>query len=612
MVDEGFDVEDFLERAYRRDGKMIELKKRYSTSPSAKPSPIVKNLINNNSEDQTSRMSHNPRNDKQEEITYPPLSPLAEETDVEPSVCPDDEMSYDVENKSEMVTFDDDNQLNYSSDLSIECDNDESDVYRAKLVYADSSPKRTHVEVIPPISNYQTPIKSHQSSSIPFSQISPRKRTHSVPQPSLHDYQQPRQQPSISSQDTISTTSTEPNEPKITTTTTTSSQSLPEVTDIEQSIKALKIKVERAEQNRTQLKKAVECSKYGSKEHIEAARLLQIAEIEHLNYTNYMAMFKQGLRKKTDSLGSIKISSIRLKVSNKLRNDLAEDSVFHYFFCIASCGTEVKATHIMDTNDIKCQDLKAYIQFKDKITFAQLQPDFTVKVEVFELIISQPLPKLLLRLTPSKKSKITRESHFRRVGSMKLTLSDRDVKYKNLVQWSKLEESKYLERECKFEMELRPEQLPSKSGKLDIRSLNRSGCLRWDRFWVECSQAQIRFWKSQQDAEEGKKPNDILMLQDLCCQTALRLTPDDDLYRQNSFLIFTIQQVAGGEMSNLLQKVFEHQPTSKIVRHQFAAGSKEESLDWIAVINKSISCYREWHGTNPKIYTFEQIEEMFY
>lgn len=493
------------------------------------------------------------------DVTYPPLSPLPEE---DHSRSPVSELLDETSNAGDK---EDNLSLNYSTDLSLECDASE-EVYRAERVVCRSSP-----EQVSPQSSYRR-------------QLSPKKQVLQPTQLAPLQERQPEQK--------------------------TSSQSLPEISASEQSLRALQLKVERAEQTRTQLMKVVEISKYGSKEHIEAARLLQIAEVEHLSYTNYMAMFKQGIRKKTESLGSTSISGIRLKISSKLRNDLADDGVSHYFFCVLSCGTEVKATEIIDTDAIRRQDLKAYLQFQQRIVFNDLPPDFIIKLEVFELVTGQHLPKLLSRLTPSKKSKTTPESNFKRVGSLKLTLVDRDNYYKNLTQWSKQEESKYIERECKFLIELRPEQLPCKAGMLHVRCLDNGGRPDWSRFWVDLSNGLIKFWKSKQDALDGKKPNQILEFADLCSEKVQKLTPDDDLYRQNSFVLYSFQEVAGGEKDTLFQRVLKEDDKFKLVKHQLAAENKEDRDSWCTILDRSMQCFREWHG-QTKIFTIEQVKEIF-
>jgi len=508
-----------------------------------------------------------------DEVSYPPLSPLAEEDNETSGSLQEERRKVDShtdtkdENSSPSIP-----ELNYSSDLSLDCDTDE--VYRAEPILCQSSPETNQPQSI---SHYPV-------------QVSPRKQA-----PSASNHPNDRTVPLQERQSDQKATS---------------SQSLPSASTSEQTLQDLQLKVDRAEQTRTQLKKVVEISKHGSKEHIEAARLMQIAELEHLNLTNYAAMFKQGIRRRTESLGSIQITGLRLKISSKLRNDLADDSVSHYFFCIASCGTEVKATEIIDTNDIRRQDLKAHLQFKERISFIDLPPDFVVKVEVFELVVGQHLPKLLSRLTPSKKTKITPESYFKRVGSLKLTLADRDTCYKNLVQWSKLEESKYIERECKFHMELKPEQLPCKAGMLHVRCLDSEGRPDWSRFWVDLSSGLIRYWKSKQDALDQKKPNQVLSFTDLCSERVQKLTPDDDLYRQNSFVLYSIQQVTGGESENLFQRMFKEDPKLKLVKHQLAADNKEDRDAWCSVLDRSMQCFREWHG-KCKVFSIDEIKEIF-
>lgn len=520
-----------------------------------------------------------------EEFSYPPLSPLPEEGgEATPSpneTTRQDESSntdYRRENTSPASVSD----LNYSSDLSLDCDtintNTTNEVYRAEPVVCHSSPEQQ--------------LSTNQY--LPTRQASPRKTAPSF-EALHHHYHQEQPVPLQERQQ----------EQKA-----TSSHSLPSSLTDEQVIKDLKRKIERVEQAKSQLKKAVEISKHGSKEHIEAAKLLQITDHEHLAYTNHVAMLEKGVRKKAESLGSLKLSGIRLRISSKLRNDLAEDGVSHYFFCVASCGIDVKATEVVDTDDIRKQDLKAYLQFKERLSFADLPPDFVVKLEVFELVIGQQFPKLLSRLTPSKKSKITPDTNFKRVGSLRLTLADRDVSYKNLMQWSKHEESKYIEKECKFQMELRPEQLPTKAGMLHVRCLDGGGRPDWARFWVELSGGQVRFWKSKQDALDGKKPNQILEIKEICSESVQKLTPDDDLYRQNSFVIYTFQQVFGGEGDTLFQRILREDCKFKVVKHQLAAENKEDRDAWCTLLDKSMHCFREWHG-KAKIYSIEEAKEIF-
>lgn len=506
------------------------------------------------------------------EVSYPALSPLPEE-DSSPPDNLTNELHNDhsnTEDRAENVSPNG-SELDYSSDLSLQCDPTDV-VYRAEPIVCHASPE--HV-ISAQARTYPSPRKDLQTL------LAQESQANITPLQEL----QPEQKP-------------------------TSSQSLPSSSTVEQTIREFEIKVGRAEQTRTQLRKAVEVAKHGSKEHVEAARLLQIAELEHLTYTNQMVLFKQGLRKRTDSLGSITISDIKIKMSGKLRNDLADDGISHYFFCVASYGTDLKVTNMMNTNDIRRQDLKAYIHFKDTLQFPDLPPDFVVKLEVFELVTGQHLPKFLSRLTPSKRTKMTPESHFKRVGSLKLTLADRDLTHKNLYHWGEGEKSSYLERECKFHLQLKPEQLPVRSGMLHVRCLDSEGRPDWTRFWVDSSCGQVRFWQSRQDALDGKKPNITLEFRDICSEKVQKLTPDDDLYRQHSFVLYSYQQLAGGETSTLLQKILKDDGKFKVVKHQLAADSKEDRDSWAQILDQSLHCFREWYG-KTKIHSLDELKNIF-
>ena len=481
------------------------------------------------------------------EVTYPALSPFKEADDED-------------EDKANA----DEHDLNYSSDLSLDCA-EPVETFRAEPVICHSSPLQEIGQ------------QRQRATAPPLRQF--------LPPPEKPERERPdRDRPP-------------------------SSQSLPTAQSVKQVMENMKSRAQIANQAKSQLRKAVEVSKHGSREHIEAARLLQITENEHLCYSQRAAKLELGEYQKPDSFGSLKLSKIELRMSSRLRNDLGEEGVSHYFFCVASCGVDVKATEVVDTNSIKKQDVKAYIQFRENLTFEDLPPDFNLKLEVFELIIGQHLPKLLSRLTPSKKSKMSPDVTFKRVGSLKLTLADRKESYKKLTQWSENEKSKYIESECKFRIELRSEQLPSKSGLLHVRTLDQSGKPDWSRFWVELAGSQLKFWKYKQDSVDGKRPNQTIEIGEMCSESVQRLRPDDNLYRPNSFVMYTVLHMVGGEGDTLFQRKLKEDPKYKIMRHQLAAETKEERDSWCGHLDKSMSCFREWHG-NTRMYSLKDIDEM--
>lgn len=537
---------------------------------------FVNNLMARIKQRQTKLAGDNYGDSTSGDVSYPPLSPLPEEVSTINEEGDDDESNTldKVENVSPG-----DSDLNYSSDLSLECET-EPVVYRAEPVVTHRSPdniqlsptKQHHIQPAPRYATLRKPIPT-----------APQTPQHVEAQAPLHE-RQIEHKP-------------------------TSSQSLPGTTPTEISLKEFEQRASRAEQTKMQLRKAVEVSKRGTDEHIEAARLMLIAEKEHLSLTNCVANHKQGYRKNTDSLGSIVISNIHMRMSNRLRDELAEEGVHHFFLCIASYGPDVKATGIVNTNDIRRQDLKSYVMFKDTLSFCDLPPDFSIKLEIFELILGHQQHKLLSKLTPSKKTKIAPEG-FKRIGSMKLKLEDRNMCTKHLTQWSKLEESKYIERECKLHIELKPEQLPSKSGMLHVRFLDHNKRPDWSRFYVDSSNNQMCFWRSKQDAVDERKPNLVLEFRDLCSTTCQKLTPDDALYRQNSFVVYTYQQVCGGDEDTLFQRIMKDEPKYKIVKHQLAAENKEDRDSWCAVLDKSMQCFRQWHAIT-KIFSIPELDEIF-
>lgn len=511
------------------------------------------------------------------DVTYPPLSPLVEETPQSSRIFTDASMRTEDNDTTYNNNDDEDNcsvstqenisnkltELNYSSDLSLELE-PEDPIYRAEPVVCNSSPERPTTTV----SKFATPRKCH----VPSAQV-------------IAESPAPLQERQTD-QNNHNTQATE-----------------------QLTISELTLQVQQADQTRSQLKKVVELSKYGSKEHIEAARRLQLAEIKHLCYWDQMTLYKNGYRKKTECLGSIKISDVRIKMTAKLRNDLGQDEFSHYFFCVASCGIQIQPTEMVTTSEIVLQPLKTYIEFKQSLEFTAIPSDFSIKLEVFELVTGQALPKFLSRLTPSKRTKMTPEACFKRIGSLKLTLTDRDCNYKNLTRWTSNEESKYIDKECKFSMELKPEQLPHKLGMLDARFLD-NGKPIWRRYFVELFGAQVKFWNSKQDAKDGKKPNLIIDLKDICSDRIHKLIPNDDLYRKNTFMFYTYQQVASGEKDNLLQRIVGEDKRSKVVKHQLGADSREERESWCTVLDKSLFAFREWQG-RTRMFSPEKLNDIF-
>lgn len=595
-------LQGFMARAKQRQAKLAQINE------------IVANSATND-------------NQRPDDVSYPPLSPLPEEGTISPetlnttnNTTKDDTISDDEaddENLDENDDDDDDDDveeatgrkyyktrlatrnslatararppspsvLNYSSDLSLSFgqETNENDLHRAEPAICRSSPDR---EMRPP--PRPSPRKQlRMSKDIPLQQQYPQQQA--LPG---GDSIVPSAPPQGSQSGSLKN----------------SSQSLPEHSASDKIMKDLEIRLNRACKHRAQFKDLVELSDIGSKEHIEAARRLQVTETEHLCLTNFITLYGKGIRRKTESLGSVEVNSIHLKLTAKMRNDLAEKGIFHYFFCVASYGTDVKATEIINTEDIRRQDLKQYLQFKEKICFTNLPSDFAIKFEVFELIARPQATKFLSRLTPSKKSRITPE-YFRRIGSMKLSIGDRKSDKKNLTHFTSSEESKYLEKELRFTLKLKPEQLPYKSGMLNVRCLDHNWRPDWTRFWVELKDGWVRFWKSNQDAD-GKKPNLELELRIICTQSVQRLTPDDDLYRQHSFVFYSYQQVQGGDRDNLLQRILPNDPMFKIVKHQLAAENKEDRDSWCSILDKSMNCFREWNETE-KVYSIDELKEIF-
>lgn len=372
----------------------------------------------------------------------------------------------------------------------------------------------------------------------------------------------------------------------------------------------LRRKSERAEQTKLQLKKLVEVAKYGSKEHIEAAYKLQIADLEHKEYLKRAEMLRKNIPDKTKGLGSIKMSNIKLRISTVLRNDLAQEGVSHHFFCVAILGTEIKPSKIIDTDDIRRQGLKDYLRFREEIEFTDISAKFEIRFEVFELIVGSNSAKFLAKLTPSKKSRPTLESHFKRIGSMRLTLDDSNSSCKNLDQHGEYEKSRYIERSCKFDLEVKPEPLPKKGGMLSVRRLRGSGIPAWRRAWLDLSEGSIKFWNSKQDQLDGRKPNMVIQLRDVCSERVRIINPDEELCRKHSFALYTIQQITSGEGDTIFQRVLRHEPNYKLVFHQFSAGNKHDCDSWVHLLDKSLHCFREWRGQG-QIVPLEDIAKIF-
>uniref|UniRef100_A0A6G1SMG2 Actin-binding protein anillin n=1 Tax=Aceria tosichella TaxID=561515 RepID=A0A6G1SMG2_9ACAR len=485
------------------------------------------------------------------EVSYPPLSPLKEE---------------------ESVT----SELNYSSDLSLTFDGNENGIdndedgegdttatnfYRAEPVVCHSSPDRQRQQVC-----HSSPDRQHKQPSLP----------------------------------TVRAIQHQPTKPL---------QERHELASNEQLMRDLSKKIERADSSIKQLSKAVTYSKIGTKEHIEAARLLKIAQVELHDFRLHKHKLDNGLGKKADSLGSLRLYNIGFETKSALKEDLALEGVFHYFFCIASCGPEVKATETVDTDNIRAQKQKDYILFKEELIFTDLPPDFIVELQVFEYVKKHMkfVERTLEALSTPKKSRPTLETEFHRVGFIKLTKEDRKSDEPKTLKFEN--GSKYINKRFRFQMQLNPEKMPSKAGMLHVRRLDSNGRPDWLRFWIDLSEGRIRFWKSKQDALDKMRPEQQIELKDLCSETVQKLTPDDDLYRQNSFVLYERDQRRGGESDSLFQRILDD-GSHKIIKHQFAADNKEDRDSWCALLDKSMHSFREWNG-KTNVHTVDEFKELF-
>lgn len=543
---------------------------------------------------------------EREDVSYPPLAPLLEEADglsLAETTDRRDESSINTDFKRNNTSPP--SQLDYSSDLSLECDGDTTttttttnDFYRAEPVVCHSSPD-------PMLQQYQHTAGSRQAS--------PRKAAYASSQHQTVTFQHQHQPiASVARQATLqqrNTMDTPTVPPQVDHRTPIAPMATIKSSTDDQLMRELIRKIERAENSIKQLSKAVTYSKIGSKEHIEAARLLKIAQVEQHDFCLHKQKMANGLRKKADSLGSLKLYKIGFETRSALKDDLALDGVFHYFFCIASCGPEVKATETIDTDHIRTQKQKDYILFNEELTFADLPPNFVVELQVFEYV-KKPMKfveRTLEVLSTPKKSRPTTETEFRRVGFIKLTKDDRKFDEPKILKFEN--GSKYINKRFRFQMELHPEQMPCQDGMLHVRRLDSQGRPDWVHLWVDLSGGSIRFWKSKQDALDKACPETKVDLRDLCSETVQKLTPDDQLYRQNSFLLYQRAQRRGGEGDTPFQRVLSD-ANHKIIRHHFAANNRADRDTWCALLDKSMHCFREWNG-KFNVYSVDELKELF-
>lgn len=393
----------------------------------------------------------------------------------------------------------------------------------------------------------------------------------------------------------------------------------------EQVVQNMEVEINKLNSTIHQLKMALEESKYGSQQHIVAARLLKIDECKHRVFSCHKLMIQKGVRKTSDSLGSLKISEIMFKITDRFKDELAKPGNYHNFFCIASCGADVKSTKLVDTTSVKQQATKDFIEFNKKLLsddlhFKNLPPDFVVKVELFELIIhpggrgaiiKDGFDKFSAFATPSKKARTSKEvPRFRSIGNLRLSRKKDDHRIPKLARMTDDENSKYIAKEYQLDMELRPEQLPVKKGKLHMGYLDSNDKRDWTRRWVQVANGQIRLWHSDRDALDGKEPDQTIHLEDLCTKSVQKLTVNHRLYRPNSFALYSKQPFSSGDGDTYFQRVLRGDSNSKIVMLLLATDDREERDSWCHELNRSIYCFSEWHDT-VETYTFEQIDEMF-
>ncbi|XP_036146004.1 anillin isoform X2 [Monomorium pharaonis] len=374
---------------------------------------------------------------------------------------------------------------------------------------------------------------------------------------------------------------------------------------------------------RTQQKKIEEASKAlnlchatiefnGSTEHVGGEWALLVAthkrqaalnEVQRLKREGTLRPVKAGSPEMQES-GSLSISAITLPLRQEYFRNMGMNTYLHCV-CLMYYLGEVVATQAAtaDPGD-------SCIRFSSMLKLENLHNDFKILVEVYTF---QTQPKYLphekkyhishnvkaVNKTPKKKNQFVmpdiqspagpnaiRSPAFELSGTAIITLNDINREQFTLL----CEMSSHSPLEGRLRMHISRELSISVEhrGFLTIfEDITNLGA--WRRRWCWLKDAKLYYWIHPED-EHKKSPIELLDLEAVITRN-IQFINREKYARPFTFLLEVSRPAQSGDANNLIMKT---DGKNTIIEHFLLADTKEEGLQWMSKLNKTLSLIRAW------------------
>ncbi|XP_011867270.1 PREDICTED: actin-binding protein anillin isoform X2 [Vollenhovia emeryi] len=357
----------------------------------------------------------------------------------------------------------------------------------------------------------------------------------------------------------------------------------------------------------------------GSSEHVGGEWALLVAthkrqaalnEVQRLKREGTLIPVKAG-SPEVEGNGSLTISAITLPLKQEYFRSMGMNTYLHCVCLMYYLGD------VVATQAATAEPGDSCIRFTSMLKLDNLHSDFEIVVEVYTF---QTQPKYLphekkyhishtaksVNKTPKKKNQFVmpdiqspagpnaiRSPAFELSGTATVTLGDI-----NREQFTLLEASSHSPLEGHLRMRI--------SRKLSV-SVEYRGFLTlyeditnlgaWRRRWCWLKDAKLYCWVHPED-EHKKNPISCLNLEDATTKQ-VRFINMEKCARPYTFLVEISRQAQPGDTDNLITKTDGKKTTTS---HKLLADSKEEGLQWISKLNKTLSLIRAWGSSRSSVY----------
>ncbi|XP_071558799.1 anillin-like isoform X2 [Temnothorax nylanderi] len=357
----------------------------------------------------------------------------------------------------------------------------------------------------------------------------------------------------------------------------------------------------------------------GSSEHVGGEWALLVAthkrqaalnEVQRLKREGTLIPAKAG-SPEAEGSGSLTISAITLPLKQEYFRNMDMNTYLHCV-CLMYYLGEVVATQAATA-----EPGDSCIRFTSMLKLDNLHSDFKILVEVYTF---QTHPKYLphekkyhinhnlkaVNRTPKKKNQfvmpdiqspagpnVIRSPAFELSGTATLTLGE--INYEQFTLFG-------VSSHSPLEGHLRMRILRKLSVSVEYRGFltlyeDITNLGAWRRRWCWLKDAKLYCWVHPED-EHKKNPIGCLDLEDAVTKH-VRFINGEKYARPYTFLIQISRPAQPGDTSNIITKTDGKQT---ITDHFLLADSKEEGLQWMSKLNKTLNLIRAWGSSRSSIY----------